>query len=297
MVSLLKILPRASTKVSYEAVIRGDVYRAEDGSYGSVTSRPGETVITGQITQSESDHKFLVRHQGPLQVQTNGKVTTQVEEGVEALSATSPGGPSFKGKPPAAAPSFGIPGESSVPNERVKRGMPFADMLLADKTAVRNSRVGGILQWQANQKPGEMLPVKAVLSASNPDRPFSQIKSALNTKDLRRTGETRATFLIRGTDAELLSQIDGASYFLEGTNLAASTGVPVGGGAGSGMPGQGPSGGGGPTSGSGGNDSTGDSRRSDRIIQGVPDAMLGAGIFVFGVGAVIYSSGGSGSEG
>jgi len=330
MVSLLEVIPRRSRTAKYEVVVNGDVFRAEDGAYGSATSRPGQTVITGAISSSERSHKFLVRHSEPLQFQIRGPVTKQVRPNVEGFSPTiserderfvgpperTGGGPPEDGvpaQPPPQAPAFGIPGRDSVPNERVKRGMPFADNLLADKTAVRNSRVGGILQWQANQNPGTELPVKAVLSANNPQRPLEAIRqvlsggqapsgtSGLAAPDVERESGNVVTFRIRGQQAERLEQIEGAMFFMEGTDAVAvgNTGVPVAGGAaGSRSTSNGSTNGaanggaanGGATTGSGSRESSGQPAPQDRIISGVPDALLGAGLFASGVAVLAYTS-------
>jgi hypothetical protein len=330
MISRLEIVPRTSSAANYEAVVNGDVFRAEDGAYGSATSRPGQTVITGSISPAEGSHKFLVRHSGALAVQLRGPVTKQVEEDAEGFSPTvsrqPAGGAPGKGstqapqeKLLAKAPAFGIPGRDAVPNERVKRGMPFSDNLLGGKTAVRNSRVGGILQWQANQNPGAELPVKAVISANNPDRPIEAIEkvaggrgagggasfsmSGLSARGLGASGgsqggQTVVTFQITGQQAEKLERIEGATFFLEGTSGTAvgNVGVPVSGGmmqngsTGAGPNGGAPNGSGASTSGSGSNGGGTPPASKDRIISGIPDALLGAGLFAVGAMTLAYTS-------
>jgi hypothetical protein len=317
MISQLEVIPRQSKAAQYEVVVNGDVFRAEHGAYGSATSRPGQTAITGTISPSERSHTFLVRHSEPLEFQIRGPVTKQVRPNVEGFSPTiSEPDERFVGppegragaKPPPQAPAFGIPGRDAVPNERVKRGMPFADNLLADKTAVRNSRVGGILQWQANQNPGAELPVKAVLSANNPQRPLEAIQQVLSggqapsgtsglaaTESAQPSGKV-VTFRISGQQAERLEQIEGATFFLEGTGAVAigTVGVPVAGGTTqNGQPG-GANGAasGGATTGSGARESSAQPAPKDRIISGVPDALLGTALFASGVAVLAYTSGG-----
>jgi len=279
-------------------------------------------VITGSISPAEGSHKFLVRHSGPLSAQIRGPVTKQVEEDAEGFSPTvsrqPAGGAPGKGstEPPqekllAKAPAFGIPGRDAVPNERVKRGMPFSDNLLAGKTAVRNSRVGGILQWQANQNPGAELPVKAVISANNPDRPIEAIEkvaggrgtgsgasfsmSGLGASGGSQGGQTVVTFQVTGQQAEKLERIEGATFFLEGTSGTAvgNVGVPVSGGmmknsSAGGSPNA--SSNGASTSGSGSNGGGTPPASKDRIISGIPDALLGAGLFAVGAMTLAYTS-------
>lgn len=314
MVSLLKVIPQTSKSANYEVLVNGDVFRAQDGSYGSATSRPGQTIITGTISPSENAHKFLVRHQNPLKVDARGPVTKQVEQDVKGFSPTgaqqsnpTPGGPpeSVPAEPPPQAPAFGIPGRDAVPNDRVKRGMPFSDNLLNDKSAIRNSRVGGLVQWHANQSPSKEIPVKAVLSANNPERPLQAIQQTvgggqgqtgtsglgLGTSDVTRQSETQVTFTVTGQQAEKLESIEGATFYMEGTDAAAvgNTGVPVNGQTSNGGTTNGGSNGG-ATSGSGGNGSSKTAPSKDRIIAGVPDALLGAGLFAAGVTALVLTS-------
>jgi len=332
MISRLEIIPRTSQTANYEVVVNGAVFRAEDGAYGSVTSRPGQTVITGSIPASVRAHKFLVRHSGPLKFQIRGPVTKQVEEDVEGFSPTItrqgagmpgvPGGAVPGGQPgagpPLKAPAFGVPGRDSIPNARVKRGMPFAGTLLAGKTAIRGSRVGGLLQWQANQNPGMELPVKAVISANNPERPIEAIKrvarssraqvslSGLNAPGLGAHGGnqeagTVVTFRVAGQQVEKLEEIEGATFYLEGSVAApvGNTGVPVGGDGhvqnGSTGGGRGAGSGGGPATGPGPNGASPNGeaaqpKSKDRIISGIPDAFLGAGLFVAGTAALVATS-------
>jgi hypothetical protein len=185
--------------------------------------------------------------------------------------------------------------------------MPFADNLLADKTAVRNSRVGGILQWQANQNPGAELPVKAVISANNPDRPIGAIQSVsrgggaqVGVSGLGASGDssgsqTVVTFRVTSQQAEKLERIEGATFYLEGTDAVAvgNTGVPVAGrAAGNRSTSNGSTGAanGGATTGSGSRESSAQPAPQDRIISGVPDALLGAGLFASGVAVLAYTS-------
>jgi len=323
MISLLKIVPRTSKTANYEVVVNGDVFRAEDGSYGSATSRPGQTVITGAISPAEHTHKFLVRHEGPLNVDTRGPVTKQIERNVQGFSPTSverpsrvpvgpperAGGGGSQGSPPPQAPAFGIPGRDPVPNDRVKRGMPFSDNLLADKSAIKNSRVGGLIQWQANQNPSKEIPVKAVLSANNPERPLQAIKQAvgggsaqsgtsglgLGASTVERTSETQVRFTITGQQAEKLESIEGATFYLEGTEAMAvgNAGVPVNGGTSGGTTANGSNG----SATTGGSSNGGSSKPAsqDRIIGGIPDALLGAGLFAAGATVLVLTS--SGGEG
>jgi len=323
MVSQLKIIPRTSKTANYEVVVNGDVFRAEDGSYGSATSRPGQTLITGRISRSERDHKFLVEHSQPLKFEIRGPVTKQVERDIQGFSPTdiqrpSPvrvgpperaGGGSSAGRvpaqPPPQAPAFGIPGRDSVPNDRVKRGMPFSDNLLADKSAIKNSRVGGIIQWQANQNPSKEIPVKAVLSANNPERPLEAIRQVvgggssqsgtsglgLGASGVERQSETQVTFTITGQQAEKLESIEGATFFMEGTNAAAvgNTGVPVNGSTSQNGSTQNGSNGK-ATTGSGSNGGSSQQPAQDRVIGGVPDALLGAGLFAAGATILVLTS-------
>lgn len=322
MVSLLKIIPRTSKTADYEVVVNGDVFRAEDGSYGSATSRPGQTLITGSISPGEHTHKFLVEHSQPLKFDIRGPVTKQVERDIKGFSPTGVQRPSpeFVGppdragngssagqvpaEPPPQAPAFGIPGRDPVPNNRVKRGMPFSDNLLADKSAIKNSRVGGLIQWHANQSPSKEIPVKAVLSANNPERPLQAIKQAvggssaqsgtsglgLGASTVQRQSETQVTFTVTGQEAEKLESIEGATFYMEGTDAAAvgNTGVPVGGststnGSTNGSNGQATTGGGGSNGGS-------SQPAQDRVIGGVPDALLGAGLFAAGATLLVLTS-------
>lgn len=324
MVSLLKVIPKNAQAANYEVVVNGDVFRAENGSYGSATSRPGKTIITGEISSSERDHKFLVEHSEPLEFQIRGPVAKQVEKDISGFSPTlakkppagqpperAPGPPGSKRKAPPAlqAPEFGIPGRDFVPSRRVKRGMPFSDNLLAEKSAVRNSRVGGLIQWHANQNPSREIPVKAVLSANNPERPLQAIKQivsggssqagtsglGLSGSAVQRQSDTQVTFTVTGQQAEKLERIEGATFFMQGTSAASvgNEGVPVNGSSTKSAAGGSTNGSSGKaTTASGGSNGGSTPPAQDRVVSGIPDALLGAGLFAAGTTLLVLTTSG-----
>jgi hypothetical protein len=97
------------------------------------------------------------------------------------------------------------------------------------------------------------------------------------------------TFTITGQQAEKLESIEGATFYVEGTQAAAvgNTGVPVNGDA---APGDGGTMQNGDTTTGNGSSNGQTQPAQDRIIAGVPDALLGAGLFAAGATVLVLTS-------
>lgn len=104
MLSRVRIIPTGVGSSSYVATTVGEVYSADQpSSFYSATTRGGETTIRATITPRQQSHRFLIRHDRPLEVDVRGDAmmgARSASVGSGSPNGETPALPSSRAEPP-----------------------------------------------------------------------------------------------------------------------------------------------------------------------------------------------------
>lgn len=101
MLSRVRIIPTGVGSSSYVATTVGEVYSAaQPSSFYSATTRGGETTIRATITPRQQGHRYVIRHDRPLEVEVSGNAMLGATS--ESVGPGSPNG----GSPNVEAPQL-----------------------------------------------------------------------------------------------------------------------------------------------------------------------------------------------